>query len=83
MLNYSYKYRDCTFKITLYVILIVKMVDYTIPEHTGVIFNQTCIMSAVFNDGIVIGADSRTTMGQYVASRVTDKIENIHHNIFA
>ena len=39
-------------------------------------------MAAVFDEGVILGADSRTTMGSYIASRVSDKIEPIHDRIF-
>uniref|UniRef100_A0A8V5GR69 proteasome endopeptidase complex n=1 Tax=Melopsittacus undulatus TaxID=13146 RepID=A0A8V5GR69_MELUD len=42
----------------------------------------TTIMAAEFDGGVVIGADSRTTTGSYVANRVTDKLTPIHDRIF-
>ncbi|CAG9327467.1 unnamed protein product [Blepharisma stoltei] len=42
----------------------------------------TSIMAAIFNGGVIFGADTRTTMGAYVASRISDKIECIHEKIF-
>ncbi|XP_076842386.1 proteasome subunit beta type-6-like isoform X2 [Brachyhypopomus gauderio] len=39
-------------------------------------------MAVEFDGGVVIGADSRTTTGAYVANRVTDKLTPIHHSIF-
>ncbi|KAG9081086.1 Proteasome subunit beta type-1, partial [Ceratobasidium sp. 370] len=38
----------------------------------------TSIMAVQFKDGVVIGADSRTTMGSYIANRVTDKLTHVH-----
>ena len=35
-----------------------------------------------FEDGVVIGADSRTTRGSYIANRVTDKLCQITDQIF-
>lgn len=35
---------------------------------------QTTIIGVEFNGGVVLGADSRTTTGSYVANRVSDKI---------
>ena len=43
---------------------------------------QTTIMAVEFAGGVVIGADSRTSMGSYVSSRVTDKLTPITDNIF-
>lgn len=39
-------------------------------------------MAVTFNGGVVFGADSRTTQGTYIASRISDKIEPIHSRIF-
>ena len=42
----------------------------------------TTIMAVKFKDGVVVGADSRTTTGSYIANRVTDKLTQIHDTIF-
>lgn len=42
----------------------------------------TSIMAVEFDGGVVIGADSRTTSGSYVANRVTDKLTPVHDRIF-
>lgn len=34
-------------------------------------------MAVKFADGVILGADSRTTTGAYIANRVTDKITPI------
>ncbi|XP_074023949.1 proteasome subunit beta type-6 [Numenius arquata] len=47
------------------------------PVSTG-----TTIMAVEFDGGVVIGADSRTTTGSYVANRVTDKLTPVHDLIF-
>ena len=39
-------------------------------------------MAVKFKDGVVVGADSRTTTGSYIANRVTDKLTQIHDTIF-
>ena len=36
----------------------------------------------VFQDGVVIGADSRTSSGSFVANRVSDKLTQVTENIF-
>ncbi|CAH2330270.1 proteasome subunit beta type-6, partial [Pelobates cultripes] len=43
---------------------------------------QTTIMAVEFDGGVVIGADSRTTTGAYIANRVTDKLTPVHDRIF-
>lgn len=45
-------------------------------------FFQTTIMAVEFKDGVIIGADSRTSMGNYVANRVTDKLTKITDKIY-
>ncbi|XP_054457752.1 proteasome subunit beta type-6 [Anoplopoma fimbria] len=42
----------------------------------------TTIMAVEYSGGVVIGADSRTTTGAYIANRVTDKLTPIHDRIF-
>ncbi|TPX31397.1 hypothetical protein SmJEL517_g05263 [Synchytrium microbalum] len=42
----------------------------------------TTIMAVQFADGVIVGADSRTTTGSYIANRVTDKLTAIHDTIF-
>lgn len=39
-------------------------------------------MAVEFDGGVVIGADSRTTMGAYIANRVTDKLTKITEKIY-
>ncbi|KJE96310.1 proteasome subunit beta type-6 [Capsaspora owczarzaki ATCC 30864] len=52
--------------------------DWLSSEHmTG-----TSIMAVEFNGGVVIGADSRTTTGSYIANRVTDKLTRITDRIY-
>ncbi|KIM68658.1 hypothetical protein SCLCIDRAFT_104960 [Scleroderma citrinum Foug A] len=42
----------------------------------------TSIMAVQFDNGVVIGADSRTTTGSYIANRVTDKLTHVHDRIY-
>jgi len=42
----------------------------------------TSIMAVKFADGVVMGADSRTTTGSYIANRVTDKLTPVHEKIY-
>lgn len=39
-------------------------------------------MALVYDKGILVAADSRTSSGQYVVDRVADKLEFIHDRIF-
>ena len=45
-------------------------------------FSQTTIMAACYKDGVVLGADSRTSTGSYVANRVTDKLTKLTDRIY-
>ncbi|KAK7476094.1 hypothetical protein BaRGS_00032648 [Batillaria attramentaria] len=42
----------------------------------------TTIMAVEFDGGVVIGADSRTTTGAYIANRVTDKLTKVTDLIY-
>ncbi|KAJ7904336.1 nucleophile aminohydrolase [Mycena olivaceomarginata] len=42
----------------------------------------TSIMAVQFANGVVIGADSRTTTGSYIANRVTDKLTHVHDRVY-
>lgn len=44
--------------------------------------SQTTIMAACYKDGVVLGADSRTSTGSYVANRVTDKLTKLSDHIY-
>lgn len=51
--------------------------------HNHIIFkHQTTIMAVEFDGGVIIGADSRTSTGSYVANRVTDKLTKITDKIY-
>lgn len=39
-------------------------------------------MAAVFDGGVILGADSRTTTGSYIANRVTDKLTRVSDYIY-
>ena len=39
-------------------------------------------MACVYKDGVVLGADSRTSTGSYVANRVTDKLTRLTDRIY-
>jgi len=39
-------------------------------------------MAITFKDGVILGADSRTTTGAYIANRVTDKLAQVHDTIW-
>lgn len=38
----------------------------------------TSIMAVQFADGVILGADSRTTSGAYIGNRVTDKLTPLY-----
>lgn len=39
-------------------------------------------MAVVFEGGVILGADSRTTTGSYIANRVSDKLTPLQDRIF-
>ncbi|CAH2007184.1 unnamed protein product [Acanthoscelides obtectus] len=47
------------------------------PHSTG-----TSIMACEFNGGVVIGADSRTTTGAYIANRASDKLTKVTDHVY-
>ena len=42
---------------------------------------QTTIMAVEYDGGVVMGADSRTSSGSYIANRVSDKITYVHDKV--
>lgn len=52
-----------------------------VPSDTPVSMGTT-VMAAEFDGGVVIGADTRTTTGQFVCNRVSRKIDQLHKRIF-
>eukprot|EP00771_Trimastix_marina_P000838 gnl/Trimastix_PCT/1871.p1 GENE.gnl/Trimastix_PCT/1871~~gnl/Trimastix_PCT/1871.p1 ORF type:complete len:227 (+),score=41.28 gnl/Trimastix_PCT/1871:645-1325(+) len=51
------------------------------PKPKGVDLGTT-IIAAKFNGGVVLGADSRSSTGAYVANRYTDKLYPLTDNIY-
>lgn len=45
-------------------------------------FLQTTIMAVTYAGGVVLGADSRTSTGSYVANRTTDKLTALAENVY-
>jgi hypothetical protein len=43
---------------------------------------QTTIMAVEYDGGVIMGADSRTSTGSYIANRVSDKITFVHDKIY-
>mmetsp|Transcript_19807 Transcript_19807/g.43308 ORF Transcript_19807/g.43308 Transcript_19807/m.43308 type:complete len:229 (+) Transcript_19807:284-970(+) len=58
------------------------MGDEGVHDYLGAVKTGTTIMAAVYDGGVVMGADSRTSTGNYVANRVTDKITSLAENIY-
>jgi len=54
--------------------------DIMAPEQA--VSTGTTIMAVEFDGGVVLGADSRTTTGDYIANRASRKITKVHDNIF-
>jgi len=54
--------------------------DVMKPEQA--VKTGTTIMAVQYDGGVVMGADTRTSTGEYVANRASRKISKIHDNIF-
>ncbi|KAJ6641689.1 Proteasome subunit beta type-6 [Pseudolycoriella hygida] len=52
--------------------------DWMTAKHS----TGTTIMAVEFDGGVVIGADSRTSTGSYIASRLTDKLYQVTDKIY-
>ncbi|XP_049847829.1 proteasome subunit beta type-6-like [Schistocerca gregaria] len=61
----------------------MRLSDKMCPEWMSTPHSMgTSIMAVEFDGGVIMGADSRTTTGAYIANRVSDKITNIAENIW-
>jgi 20S proteasome subunit beta 1 len=56
--------------------------DGSTPKTSGEHMMGTSIMAVKFNGGVVMGADSRTSTGTYVANRVSDKLSSVAERIY-
>merc|ERR550537_1682400 len=54
--------------------------DVMQPEQA--VKTGTTIMAVQYDGGVVLGADSRTSTGDYVANRASRKISKVHDRIF-
>jgi len=48
----------------------------------GEVMTGTTIMAVVYKGGVMMGADSRTSTGDYIANRASRKISKVHDNVF-
>jgi 20S proteasome subunit beta 1 len=51
-------------------------------DYDGVHSMGTTIIGVTYNGGVVLGADSRTSTGVYVANRASDKITRLTDNVY-
>ncbi|CAN1164114.1 Proteasome subunit beta type-6 [Linum perenne] len=51
--------------------------DLNAPHSMG-----TTIIGVTYNGGVILGADSRTSTGMYVANRASDKITQLTDNVY-
>ncbi|XP_071451234.1 proteasome subunit beta type-6 [Hetaerina americana] len=52
--------------------------EWLSSEHS----TGTSIMAAEFDGGVIIGADSRSTTGAYIANRVADKLTRVTDHVY-
>lgn len=53
-----------------------------VMEAEQAVSTGTTVMAVVFDGGVVMGADTRTSTGDYVANRASRKISRVHERIF-
>lgn len=56
--------------------------DITTHLKKGEVNLGTSIMAVAYDKGVIMGADSRTTTGSYIANRVTDKLTHLSDRIY-
>lgn len=67
----------------LTVCIVVSVPQCLFPRRLRCIRHLTVNSMAInFKDGVILGADSRTTTGAYIANRVTDKLTQVHDTIW-
>merc|ERR1740138_2021213 len=54
--------------------------DVMLPEEA--VKTGTTIMAVEYDGGVVMGADTRTSTGDYVANRASRKVSKVHDKIF-
>lgn len=52
------------------------------PSTSGEHMLGTTIMAVTYDGGVIVGADSRTSTGAYIANRVSDKLTKLHDRIY-
>lgn len=52
-------------------------------SSSSLLTSQTTLLGCVFDGGVILCADSRTTMGTYVSNRMSNKIAPITEKIFS
>ncbi|GFR50949.1 hypothetical protein Agub_g13269 [Astrephomene gubernaculifera] len=57
-------------------------VDTMMASTSGPVSMGTSIIAVTFDGGVILGADSRTSTGNYVANRVSDKITSLCDNVY-
>lgn len=62
--------------------VIPSILDLYSPLSPWATSNGPPSMAITFRDGVILGADSRTTTGAYIANRVTDKLTQVHDTIW-
>ncbi|EST06140.1 Proteasome, subunit alpha/beta [Kalmanozyma brasiliensis GHG001] len=60
----------------------VNGMDITTHLKKGEVNLGTSIMAVAYDKGVIMGADSRTTTGSYIANRVTDKLTHLSDRIY-
>ncbi|CAG5127702.1 unnamed protein product [Candidula unifasciata] len=59
-----------------------EMLGFGMEWMNNEVSTGTTIMATEYDGGVVVGADSRTTTGSYIANRVTDKLTKVTDYIY-
>ena len=70
--------------IRLYILSLFSLTHLIIHTHSLLLHfkNRTTIIAVAFDGGVILGADSRTSTGAYIANRVSDKLTSVHDTIY-
>ncbi|KAG8373920.1 hypothetical protein BUALT_Bualt11G0075400 [Buddleja alternifolia] len=73
---------DWRFSSTVKFISTTTTMDVSTGDLNGPHMMGTTIIGVTYNGGVVLGADSRTSTGMYVANRASDKITQLTDNVY-
>ncbi|KAJ3430706.1 proteasome subunit beta [Anaeramoeba flamelloides] len=60
----------------------MELIESPLQDLKKEVSTGTTIIAVQYQDGVIIGADSRTSSGSYAVNRVTDKLTPVHDYIY-